>query len=90
MFYDPMIAKLIAYGADRAQATTRMLDAINRYRIRGVGHNLPFLSAVMAQKRFRDGDLSTNYIPEEFPDGFSGAVLDSYEQGALRALAVAF
>jgi propionyl-CoA carboxylase alpha chain len=90
MFYDPMIAKLVAYGDDRAQATSRILDAINRYRIRGVGHNLPFLSAVMAQKRFQDGDLSTNYIPEEFPDGFTGAVLDTYEQGALRALAVAF
>jgi len=90
MFYDPMIAKLVAYGDSREQATARIRDAINRYRIRGVGHNLPFLSAVMAQKRFQDGDLTTNYIAEEFPDGFSGAVLDEYEESALKALAVAF
>jgi propionyl-CoA carboxylase alpha chain len=90
MYYDPMIAKLVAYGDDRAEATTRILDAINRYRIRGVAHNLPFLSAVMALQRFKDGDLSTNFIPEEFPDGFSGADIDDYEKGALRALAVAF
>jgi len=90
MFYDPMIAKLVAYGATRDQAADRLGDALNRYRIRGVGHNIPFLAATIAMKRFRDGDLSTNFIAEEFADGFTGAVLDPLDAGALKALAVAF
>jgi len=90
MFYDPMIAKLIAYGDDRNQAADRLYDAINRYRIRGVGHNLPFLAATIALPRFREGRLTTGFIAEEFPDGFAGATLDPYDEGALRAVAVAF
>ncbi|GHD58954.1 acetyl/propionyl-CoA carboxylase subuit alpha [Thalassobaculum fulvum] len=90
MFYDPMIAKLVAYGDTRDQAADRLYDAIGRYRIRGLGHNLPFLAATIAMKRFREGRLTTGFIAEEFPDGFSGAVLDRYEEGALCALAVAF
>jgi len=90
MFYDPMIAKLVAYGDTRREAADRLYDAIGRYRIRGVAHNLPFLAATIAMKRFREGNLTTGFIAEEFPDGFSGAVLDAYEEGALAALAVAF
>src|SRR3546814_17994117 len=90
MFYDPMIAKLVAWGSSRDEAADRLYDAIGRYRIRGVGHNLPFLAATIAMKRFREGRLTTGFIAEEFPDGFSGAVLDPYEAGALCAVAVAF
>jgi len=90
MFYDPMIAKLVAYGATRDEAADRLYDAIGRYRIRGVEHNLPFLAATIAMPRFREGRLTTGFIAEEFPDGFTGAVLDPYEEGALCAVAVAF
>ncbi|MEQ8393629.1 acetyl/propionyl/methylcrotonyl-CoA carboxylase subunit alpha [Thalassobaculum sp.] len=90
MFYDPMIAKLVAYGDTRNEAADRLYDAIGRYRIRGVSHNLPFLAATIAMKRFREGRLTTGFIAEEFPDGFSGATLDPYEEGALCAVAVAF
>ncbi len=90
MFYDPMIAKLVAYGEDRNDAADRLADALNRYRIRGVGHNIPFLSATIAMERFRAGRLTTNFIAEEFPDGFSGADLDTYDRGAMLAVAVAF
>ncbi len=90
MFYDPMIAKLVAYGGTRKEAADRLYDAIGRYRIRGVEHNLPFLAATIAMKRFREGRLTTAFIAEEFPDGFSGAVLDAYEEGALCAVAAAF
>ncbi|EDP62420.1 Acetyl/propionyl-CoA carboxylase, alpha subunit [alpha proteobacterium BAL199] len=90
MFYDPMIAKLVAYGDTRNEAADRLYDAIGRYRIRGVSHNLPFLAATIAMKRFRDGRLTTGFIAEEFPDGFTGATLDPYEEGALCAVAVAF
>src|SRR3546814_15206841 len=90
MFYDPMIAKLVAWGSSRDEAADRLYDAIGRYRIRGVGHNLPFLAATLAMKRFREGRLTTGFIAEEFPDGFSGAVHDPSEAGALCAVAVAF
>ncbi|MDF1794347.1 MAG: acetyl/propionyl/methylcrotonyl-CoA carboxylase subunit alpha, partial [Thalassobaculaceae bacterium] len=90
MFYDPMIAKLVAYGETREVAADRMLEALNRYRIRGVGHNIPFLSATIAMDRFRKGNITTNFIAEEFPDGFEGAAIGQYERGAMQALAVAF
>ena len=71
MFYDPMIAKLITYGNDRAQSITRMVEALDNYYIRGVNHNISFLNALMVHPRFVKGDLSTNFIADEFPDGFN-------------------
>ena len=70
MFYDPMIAKLITYGDDRAQALSRMGDALDAYYIRGVSHNISFLNAVIAHPRFIAGELSTSFIADEYPDGF--------------------
>ena len=70
IFYDPMIAKLIAYGDDRSQAIARMVDALDNYYIRGVNHNISFLNALMVHPRFVEGDLTTNFIADEFPDGF--------------------
>ena len=90
MFYDPMIAKLVTWGADREQAIDRMAAALDGYRIRGVGHNIDFLSAVMAHPRFREGRLSTGFIAEEFPSGFHGADLGPERVAAMRAVAVAF
>ncbi len=71
MHYDPMIAKLVTYGADRAAATAAMLEALDNYRVEGVQHNLTFLSAVLGHPRFAEGRLSTAFLDEEFPDGFS-------------------
>ncbi len=70
MFYDPMIAKLITYGDDRAQAIERMAGALDAFYIRGVNHNISFLNALISHPRFREGRLSTNFIAEEYPDGF--------------------
>ena len=70
MFYDPMIAKLITYGDDRSQSITRMVDALDNYYIRGVNHNISFLNALMVHSRFVEGNLTTNFIADEFPDGF--------------------
>jgi len=70
MFYDPMIAKLITYGDDRPQSVSRMVNALDNYYIRGVSHNISFLNTLMVHPRFVRGDLSTNFIAEEFPDGF--------------------
>jgi len=70
MYYDPMIAKLITHGADRTEAITRMCSALDRFLIKGVSNNLSFLSALMVHPRFVKGDMSTNMIGEEYPDGF--------------------
>jgi propionyl-CoA carboxylase alpha chain len=90
MFYDPMIAKLVTFGNDRTEAIDKMAAALDRTLIRGVGHNVDFLAAVMAHPRFREGRLSTGFIAEEFPSGFTGAVLGAASITALRAVVVAY
>jgi len=75
MFYDPMIAKLVTYGADRDEAIAKQRRALDEYYIRGIAHNIPFLSALMAHEKFQAGDMSTNFIAEEYPDGFEGGQL---------------
>jgi propionyl-CoA carboxylase alpha chain len=70
MFYDPMIAKLITRGDTRDQAIDRMADALDEYHIRGVSHNIGFLNALVGHPRFREGRINTNFIAEEYPNGF--------------------
>jgi propionyl-CoA carboxylase alpha chain len=77
MFYDPMIAKLITYAPTRAEATRRMVTALDSFVIRGVNHNIGFLAAIMEKQRFKDGRLSTDFIGLEFPEGFQGANLSA-------------
>ncbi len=88
MFYDPMISKLCAWAPTRTAAIEGMAQALEDFHIEGVGHNLPFLSAVMAQERFRSGSLATSYIPEEFPDGFHGLEADPFQRDLATAVAV--
>ena len=71
MHYDPMISKLITYGDNREAAIDLMVDALDAYYIRGVNHNISFLNALMVHPRFVAGELTTNFIEEEFPDGFN-------------------
>ena len=71
MYYDPMISKLITYGDNREAAIDLMVDALDAYYIRGVNHNISFLNALMVHPRFVAGELTTNFIAEEFPDGFN-------------------
>jgi len=73
MFYDPMIAKLVTYGDNRDQAIANMADALDAYYIRGVSHNISFLNALILHPRFKEGRLTTNFIAEEYPDGFHAA-----------------
>ncbi len=87
MFYDPMIAKLCTYGPDRETAIESMRTALDAYYIRGINHNMGFLSAVMSQDRFKEGRLTTNYIAEEFPDGFHGIQASEEENKLLVAVA---
>ena len=87
LFYDPMVAKLITYGDTRDAAITEMRKALDGYYIRGISHNIPFLAAVLANKRFQDGNLSTNFIAEEYKDGFSTADLSADDPKLLPAVA---
>jgi propionyl-CoA carboxylase alpha subunit len=70
LYYDPMIAKLVACGADRDEAIGRLCDALDAFTIAGVRHNLAFLAAIAGSERFRAGRLSTDFIAEVFPRGF--------------------
>lgn len=87
MFYDPMIAKLITYGDNREQATERMVDALDGYYIRGVGHNISFLNALYAMPRFKEGRLTTNLIAEEYPDGFSAEMVPQEDPELIAVVA---
>ncbi|UCG73308.1 MAG: acetyl/propionyl/methylcrotonyl-CoA carboxylase subunit alpha [Chromatiales bacterium] len=87
MYYDPMIAKVITYGDDREQAIDNMNDALDAYLIRGVSHNISFLNALLAHPRFREGRLSTNFIAEEYPEGFHAADVPHDEPGLPVAIA---
>ena len=87
MFYDPMIAKLATWGASRQEAIERMNDALDAFQIRGPSHNIGFLNALIAHPRFRAGQLSTDFIAEEYPDGFRPA--DVPQADPLIAVAVA-
>ena len=87
MFYDPMIAKLITWGEDRNQAIRRMQHALDQYYIRGVQHNISFLNALMVHPRFVEGRLTTNFIAEEYPDGFNAEMVPQEDPG--KAMAVA-
>ncbi|MFV0251590.1 MAG: acetyl-CoA carboxylase biotin carboxylase subunit [Rickettsia aeschlimannii] len=88
MFYDSMIAKLCTYGETREQAIELMRSALSSYIINGIAHNISFLEAVMLHPRFVSGDISTAFIQEEYPDGFSGASLTSEVTTVFLATAI--
>ncbi|MEM8694286.1 MAG: biotin/lipoyl-containing protein, partial [Pseudomonadota bacterium] len=75
MYYDPMIAKLCTWAPTRGAAIEAMRVALDRFEVEGIGHNLPFLAAVMDHSKFVSGDMTTAFIAEEYPDGFEGVTL---------------
>jgi propionyl-CoA carboxylase alpha chain len=75
MYYDPMIAKLCTWAPTRDAAVEEMRLALDEFEVEGIGHNLPFLSAVMDHPRFSSGNITTAFIEEEYPEGFEGATL---------------
>ena len=89
IYYDPMIAKLCTHAADRDTAIRHMSRALDGFYIEGIQHNVPFLSAVMQNPRWMRGDLTTGFIAEEFPDGFSGADLADDVRQVLVSVAAA-
>jgi propionyl-CoA carboxylase alpha chain len=71
IYYDPMIAKLVTHAPSRAAAIEAQSTALDAFYVDGIRHNIPFLSALMNHPRWREGSLSTGFISEEFPRGFS-------------------
>lgn len=88
MFYDAMIAKLCSYGKDRQEAISHMRQALGGFAIGGVSHNITFLETIMHNEKFVSGNLSTSFIKEEFPSGFSGNQIDSQAQAVFIATAM--
>ncbi len=86
MYYDPMIAKLCTWGETRGAAIEEMRLALDTFEVEGIGHNLPFVGAVMDHPRFVSGNITTAFIAEEYPEGFQGATLDT---ATLRRVAAA-
>ncbi|MFN3823028.1 MAG: acetyl-CoA carboxylase biotin carboxylase subunit [Pseudorhodobacter sp.] len=76
MYYDPMIAKLCTWAPTRAEAIEEMRLALDTFEVEGIGHNLPFCSAVMDHPRFASGNITTAFIAEEYEGGFAGVALD--------------
>ncbi len=89
MYYDPMIAKLCTWGTDRATAIENMRVALDSFEVEGIGHNLPFCSAVMDHPKFVSGDITTAFIEEEYPDGFDGVRLDKEALARVASAAAA-
>lgn len=89
MFYDPMVAKVCSYGDDRKAAIETMNAALSAFIIEGISHNGSFLEAIISHPRFEAGDISTNFIEQEYPGGFIGAELTSESTKVFLGTAVA-
>lgn len=85
MYYDPMIAKLCTWAPTREAAIEAMRVALDSFEVEGIGHNLPFLSAVMDHPKFISGDMTTAFIAEEYPDGFAGVELSEADLRRIAA-----
>ncbi|MGY5795450.1 acetyl-CoA carboxylase biotin carboxylase subunit len=88
MYYDPMIAKLCTWAPTRAEAIEAMANALDDFEVDGIGHNLPFLSAVMGHPRFCSGNITTKFIAEEWPEGFGGVEPETEQSRLLAAVAM--
>ncbi len=89
LFYDPMVAKLVTHAPTRLEAIEAQADALDAFVIDGIRHNIPFLAALMAHKRWRAGKLSTAFISEEFPEGFHPQAPEGETAQVLAAVAAA-
>ena len=83
MYYDPMISKLVTWGEDRGAAMSLMDKAFDEYVVQGVGHNIGFGKSIVANEKFAAGDYSTAFIPDFYPEGYSGDVLDTQQMQSI-------
>ncbi|MFY0635916.1 MAG: acetyl/propionyl/methylcrotonyl-CoA carboxylase subunit alpha [Vannielia sp.] len=89
MYYDPMIAKLCTWAPTRGEAIEEMRVALDSFELEGIGHNIPFLAAVMDHPKFVSGNITTAFIAEEYPDGFEGVELSGTDKRRVAAAAAA-
>ena len=87
--YDPMIAKLVVHAKDRRAAVHALRNALDAFYIRGVSTNIGFLAALTAHPRFIDGRLSTQFIAEEYPEGFHPSDVPHEDPTVVAAVAAA-
>jgi len=89
MYYDPMIAKLVAHAPTREAAIDRLHLALDHYEIDGIVSNRQFLSAVLENESFRSGDLTTGFIDAEFEGDFVAGPPSDFAAARLVALGTA-
>ncbi|MBT8104540.1 MAG: acetyl/propionyl/methylcrotonyl-CoA carboxylase subunit alpha [Woeseiaceae bacterium] len=87
MFYDPMVAKLVTWGENRAEAIDRMRTALDKFIVRGIQSNIAFLAALVAHEKYAAGNISTNTIAEEYPEGFHPADAPHEDPATIVAVA---
>ena len=87
MFYDPMIAKLVTWAPTREQAIDAQVNALDQFVVDGISDNVDFLSALMQHPRYREGNITTGFIAEEYPEGFEGAPADAQLMADLAVIA---
>lgn len=87
IYYDPMIAKLIAAGESREVARKRLSEALDSFCVRGIKHNISFLNALANHPKFAAGDMSTGFIDEHFAGGFNSSEVDLPDNNVLPVIA---
>jgi propionyl-CoA carboxylase alpha chain len=87
IYYDPMVAKLVTHADNRPSAIASMRLALDEFYVRGISHNMSFLAAIIKSSRFAAGRLTTNFIAEEFPDGYDAETMDEGEWRTLVCVA---
>jgi len=87
MFYDPMVSKVCAYARNRKSAITEMVNALDRYFIEGVKTNRDFLSNILQQSKFHDGEYSTSFISENYSNGYNSSETKIENKEQLYAVA---
>ena len=71
LYYDPMISKLAVHSKDRISAINLMINSLQNYYLSGLENNIDFLIAILDDKKFQKGEISTNFIKEKFKKGYS-------------------
>ncbi len=85
-FYDPMIAKVIAWGSDRDEARRRLIRALDETAVFGPVTNKDFLVAILEHERFAAGEATTAFLGENFSDETLQAIHPSRAQAAVAAV----
>lgn len=88
IYYDPMLAKLIAYGKDREEAIDRLIRAIDDYKITGVKNTLAFGKFVLRHPDFTSGKFDTNFVGKNYKPEYLKQ--ESEEEMEIAALLAGF